>query len=63
MSYTKDDNRKAVNYLTDNGYTKQQNGSGYQNGNTVVKQQGNSWITNNGDRFSTLSDLKKSNKV
>lgn len=63
MGYTKDDNKKAGTYLQDKGYDKQKNGTGFQNGDTVVKQQGNSWVTNKGDKFTDLSDLKNSKKI
>ena len=65
MSNNKSDREKADKYLANKGYEPLQNSTGMSNGSTTVKpsDSGQSWITNKGDHFSTLSDLKKSKKV
>lgn len=61
-SMNQNEKKDAIGFLKKNGGTELQNSNGVRIGNTVYKdsESGKSIITNKGDKFPTLHDLKTS---
>lgn len=63
MSFKSYENEKAEKKLKDNGYSKQQNGGGWQKDGKVVKQNGNVWNDKNGNTFHDWNSFSKTKKI
>lgn len=60
MSYNKHDHNNSIKHLEDNGFKKQQNGSGWHKGGTVFTPDGDRWKDNRGNTYPDPNRLKNS---